>query len=41
MLLLCVRARLDNIRDSNIFEGYPEWVKQLVVDMGIKTASFR
>lgn len=41
MLLLCVRDRLDNIQDSNIFEGYPEWVKQLVVDMGPRTVGFR
>lgn len=33
MLLLYVRARLDNIQDRNIFEGYPEWVKRLAVDM--------
>lgn len=37
MLLLCVRARWDSIQDSNIFEGYPEWVKQLVIDMGPRT----
>lgn len=41
MLPLCVQGQLDNIQDSNIFEGCPAWVKQLVLDMGLGTVGFR